>query len=147
MRSIDSNDVRPNAALDLAGEPMALPAVFRREGEYWTIAFAGGVCRLRDGAGLRYLAALLHRPNLKVSAAELIRLAGRQPPGARGGERPRATADAERNRVSVTRAIRSAIDRLAAHHPALVEHLRATIHTGASCAYSLDPRRTIEWEP
>ena len=40
----------------------ATRGLFRLEGEYWTIAFGSEVCRLRDSAGLRYLAVLLGRP-------------------------------------------------------------------------------------
>src|SRR5215470_16694280 len=48
-------------------------ALFRPEGEFWTIAFGSEVCRLRDSAGLRYLAVLLGRPGVKVLAADAIR--------------------------------------------------------------------------
>jgi hypothetical protein len=37
-------------------------AVLRLEGDFWTIAFGAELCRLRDSAGLRYLAVLLRRP-------------------------------------------------------------------------------------
>jgi len=33
--------------------------LFRIEGEYWTNAFDGQICRLRDTKGLRYVAHLL----------------------------------------------------------------------------------------
>jgi pimeloyl-ACP methyl ester carboxylesterase len=37
--------------------PTPMPSdVFRCEGEYWTLAFAGRVCRLRDAKGLHYIA-------------------------------------------------------------------------------------------
>jgi hypothetical protein len=36
-------------------------SVFRLEGEYWTIAYNGVVCRLRDTVGLRSIAQLLRR--------------------------------------------------------------------------------------
>jgi tetratricopeptide (TPR) repeat protein len=52
---------------------------------------------------------------------------------------------AERARVSVTRAIRSALDRIAAQSPRLGDHLRATIRTGTYCSYVPDPRAPIEW--
>ena len=66
-----------------SGSPMRAPsaqrtpATFRLEGDVWTIAFGEELCRLRDSAGLRYLAALLGRPGLKVLAADLVVLAGR----------------------------------------------------------------------
>src|SRR5262245_7786010 len=114
-------------------------ALFRPEGEYWTIAFGAEVCRLRDSAGLRYLAVLLRRPGVKVLAADLVVLAGRQ-------QADRADTDRERARVRITHAIRTAMRRLALHHPALSEHLRATVCTGTYCAYQPDPRRPVEWE-
>ncbi len=58
----------------------------------------------------------------------------------------RSTDALERARVSVTRAIRAALQRLGAYHPALVEHLSATVRTGAACSYAPDPRRRIEWD-
>jgi hypothetical protein len=114
-------------------------ALFRPEGEYWTIAFGSEVCRLRDSAGLRYLAVLLGRPGKKVLAADLAVLAGRVPAD-------RALTDRERARVRITHAIRTTMRRLALHHAALSEHLRATVSTGTYCAYQPDPRRLVEWE-
>src|SRR5512144_3250467 len=87
-------------------------AVLRLEGDFWTIAFGAELCRLRDSAGLRYLAALLCRPGLKVLAADLVVLAGRATDGA---VRP----DRERARASVTHAIHTTMRRLALHHAAL----------------------------
>jgi tetratricopeptide (TPR) repeat protein len=52
-------------------------AVFRAEGDYWTIAYAGRELRLRDSRGLRYLAELLHHPGREFHATELVRLAAR----------------------------------------------------------------------
>ena len=112
-------------------------ALFRPEGEFWTIAFGSEVCWLRDSAGLRYLAVLLGRPGVKVLAADVILLAGRA---------DRALSDRERARVRITHAIRTTMRRLALHHAALSEHLRATVSTGTYCAYRPDPRRPVEWE-
>src|SRR5215470_12862351 len=39
--------------------PEADDAVFRQEGDYWTLAYQGSVCRLKDLKGLHYLAFLL----------------------------------------------------------------------------------------
>jgi hypothetical protein len=49
-----------------------LPAVFRKEGEYWTLAFQGSVCRLKDSRGLHYLALLLQHPNEELPALQLV---------------------------------------------------------------------------
>ena len=64
--------------------------VFRKEGEYWTIAYAGTVLRLKDVRGLAYLAQLLTYPGREFHAAELMALVdGPDPEGltsARPGE-------------------------------------------------------------
>jgi AAA ATPase domain len=72
------------APLEVAG------TVFRREGEYWTVAYEGSVVRLRDTKGLRHLARLLAQPAREVLAVDLeaaeCRPAGTAVagPGARG---------------------------------------------------------------
>src|SRR5262245_32972983 len=55
-----------------AGDLSACPQIFRREGEYWTISYAGTTIRLRDGVGVRYLAELLAQPCLPLAAEALI---------------------------------------------------------------------------
>jgi tetratricopeptide (TPR) repeat protein len=57
-----------------AAEPKAAGAagnVFRREGEYWTVAFDGAVVRLKDAKGLRHLARLLAQPGREFLAVDL----------------------------------------------------------------------------
>jgi hypothetical protein len=56
-----------------------------------------------------------------------------------GGRDRRAASTSERARVSVTRAIRQAMVRVAEHHPELGQHLDRTIRTGTYCAYVPDP--------
>ncbi|MEA2587772.1 MAG: hypothetical protein QOH66_699 [Actinomycetota bacterium] len=46
-------------------------SVFRCEGEYWTISYAGRTARLKDAKGLRYLAQLLARPLVEVHVGDL----------------------------------------------------------------------------
>jgi tetratricopeptide (TPR) repeat protein len=54
--------------------PLAVEtSVFRREGEYWTIAHAGTTIRIKDAKGLRYLALLLRHPEREFPALELVR--------------------------------------------------------------------------
>lgn len=120
-------------------------SVFRLEGEYWTIAYNGVVCRLRDTAGLSYIAHLLRRPGEKVAAAELGRMA--RTSMASGGVQGRliATDDSELARVKTTRAIRTAMQRIGTHNAPLIEHLRATINTGTFCSYMPDPRLLVAW--
>jgi hypothetical protein len=42
-------------------QPLA-PNIFRHEGDYWTLAFAGEMCRVRHTLGMHYLVQLLHHP-------------------------------------------------------------------------------------
>jgi hypothetical protein len=65
--------------------------------------------------------------------------------GLGGRDRPAGSAG-ERARISVTRAIRSAIARIAVHSPSLGAHLEATIRTGTYCSYTPDPRAPIVWD-
>lgn len=57
--------------------------------------------------------------------------------------RDRAAADpVERARVAVTKAIRSAVRAIRAHHPSLGQHLVLTVRTGTFCCYSAEPAPT-----
>ena len=62
-----------------------------------------------------------------------------------GGRARRAGSAPERARVSVTRAVRSAISRIRQHHPPLGEHLDRAIRTGIYCVYLPDSRSTGPW--
>jgi AAA ATPase domain len=63
--------------------PPAADAVFRREGEFWTIAYQGQTFRLRDVKGLRYIASLLASPGHEVHVLELVSAATGGPADAR----------------------------------------------------------------
>jgi hypothetical protein len=52
--------------------PDASPNVFRREGDYWTVTFAGHTVRLRDVKGMRYLARLLAGPGREHHVLDLV---------------------------------------------------------------------------
>ncbi len=62
-----------------------------------------------------------------------------------GGRGRRAAAASERARVSVTRALRAALERIASGHEALGDHLATTVRTGTFCAYEPDPHVPIVW--
>jgi hypothetical protein len=69
--------------------------------------------------------------------AELARAYGR-------GGRPRRVGDTdERARQAVSWRIRDALTRIERVHPALAQHLRASVRVGAVCAY--DPVDPVEW--
>ncbi len=48
------------------------PNIFRLEGEYWTVSFAGATCRLKEARGLHYIAHLLQHPHQEVHVLTLI---------------------------------------------------------------------------
>ena len=62
--------------------------------------------------------------------------------GPRGRTR-RASSNADRVRVAVTRRIRAAIAQIAKHHAPLGMHLTASIRTGYSCSYA--PADQLVW--
>ena len=201
-----------------AADGVASWSVFRREGEYWSIAFAGQGFRLKDVRGLHYLAYLLRNPGREfhvldlAAAGQAVQAGGpRTSParddglhparpsdvgpilderaktayrarlreleedlaeatswadpvraararqemqfltgqlaaavGLRGRDRTAGSA-AERARVNITKAVKTALARIRAHSPALAGHLDATIHTGTFCSYTPDPRAPITW--
>jgi predicted ATPase len=80
------------AAAEGAG-PEAARNLFRREGEYWTIAYEGAVVRLRDAKGLRHLARLLTHPGQEFHAVDLEAAEGQPGQAAPVGPRDRAGGD------------------------------------------------------
>ena len=62
-----------------------MDAVFRREGEFWSIAYTGQMFRLRDLKGLRYIASLLASPGREVHVLELVNAATGRAAHAREG--------------------------------------------------------------
>jgi len=181
---------------------------FRREGEYWTIAYEGRVTRLRDSKGMRVLAHLLAQPGRPHAALDLERLGAAADDGAAraaassdagelldvaarrayrarlaelgdaideaersgkadesgqlreemdfitreisralglGGRSRRAGSIAERARLNVMRAVRSAIQRISEVDGELGAHLHAAVHTGTVCVYAPDTRAPIAW--
>lgn len=116
-------------------------SIFRREGEYWTVAYAGAVSRLRDAKGLYYLALLLRHPNKRFAATDLLRQAG-----ALNGNAGDTSPDLEQARSAVTKRIKAAIQKIRVHHPTLGYYLSATIKTGYVCAHLPGPEGPIEWE-
>ena len=127
MRSTPSRLRASRSSTPSPAAPGAEAAIFRREGEYWTIAYHGVILRLRDAKGLRYLAWLLCHPGQRISAAHLIRTDASPYSGA-----PQApSSDEERARLAVTKRVKSAVRKIGDHHPALGYHLSAGIKTGA----------------
>jgi hypothetical protein len=50
--------------------------LFCREGDYWSIAFAGHTLRLKDSKGLHYLSHLLRHPGQEFHALDLVQGGG-----------------------------------------------------------------------
>jgi hypothetical protein len=79
------------------------------------------------------------RDEMEVLAHELGRAIGL------GGGIRETASPAEKARQSATKAIRSAVGRIAAHSPALARHLGSTVRTGVYCIYDPDPRVPVTW--
>ena len=62
-----------------------------------------------------------------------------------GGRPRRATADAERARVNVTRTLRATIDRITLAAPVAGAHLNASVRTGTLCRYQPAPGGPARW--
>jgi tetratricopeptide (TPR) repeat protein len=70
-------ETAPAAAAAPVAAPTIEPAdpdlsVFRREGDYWHVAFEGRQVRLRDLKGMRYVARLLAEPNRQLHVVDLV---------------------------------------------------------------------------
>lgn len=80
------------------------------------------------------------REQLEFLARELARAVGLH-----GTPRPGSTR-AERARLNVTRAIRSAIKRMTTTNRHLGLYFETTVKTGAYCSYTPDPRLPVTWQ-
>jgi hypothetical protein len=119
------------------GAPRQAPAVFRRVGEVWELAWAGTEVRLRDRKGLHDLARLLSSPGREIAALDL---AGTSVVGGEGdavldrtarhayAARPRELEAELDQSDRHTDTARSA--RLAAEHDTLLEQLTAAYGLG-----------------
>jgi len=47
-------------------------ALFRHEGDFWTLAYEGTVCRVKDAKGLHYIAYLLRHPEHEFHVLDLV---------------------------------------------------------------------------
>src|SRR2546429_3303437 len=60
--------------------------LFRKEGEYWTLGYAGQLCRLKDARGLAHLTQLLRSPGIEFHALDLVRGSATGPLAGRDAE-------------------------------------------------------------
>jgi hypothetical protein len=63
-----------------------------------------------------------------------------------GGRDRKSASPAERARLSVTKAVRSALKRISSGDPRLAAHLENALRTGVFCSYQPDPRVPVSWE-
>ena len=87
-------------------------------------------------------------PERAARAREELAFVARELAGAVGlhGRDRKTGSDAERARVNVTRAIRTAIKRVSEHDPALGRRLGAEVRTGTFCVYEPAPGETPAWD-
>ncbi|MGH7319993.1 MAG: ATP-binding protein, partial [Candidatus Rokuibacteriota bacterium] len=96
-------EIEPLRRIGGPGEPVEVAAnVLRREGEWWTLAFAGRAIRLRDAKGLRDIARLLATPEREVHVLELL---GAPQPAARASARAAEILDPQARRAYEARIV------------------------------------------
>jgi hypothetical protein len=83
-------------------------------------------------------AARLHH-EIDALTAELTRAVGLW------GQRRVIAPHLERIRLNVSRAIRTAIERIGRSHAAVAQHLRAAVRTGTFCCYLPEPLHPVDW--
>ncbi len=66
-------------------QPVSELNVFRREGDYWSVAFEGRTVRVRDLKGIRYLARLLADPGREIHVLDLVAAESGMDAGVVGG--------------------------------------------------------------
>jgi tetratricopeptide (TPR) repeat protein len=74
---LETNDIRASQKGLSGSSPHQIlePSVFRREGEYWSLAYERDAFRLKDSKGLRYIAHLLADPGREFFVLDLLRQA------------------------------------------------------------------------
>ena len=155
-----------------AAPPLASPAgmraslpepggvnVFRREGEYWTVVYAGAAIHLRDTKGLHYVAHLLAHPTREIHVADLATLGVEPGEGARGrGDMavesdlgavldPRATAEYRRRLADLRDELAEATTSADAGGAACARHEIELITHELSAAYGLGGRARRAGDP
>ncbi len=216
----ETGPVAPDTSRAAASDDAANHAVFRRDGDYWTISYEGKVFRLKHLKGLDCLAYLLSHPSTEIHSSSLAAVMNKLPAGdgvaileshgdngsatdlgdagpilddraknsykhrltelreeleqakragdlwraeraeqeidflteelsravGLGGRDRRAASSVERARLSVTKAIKSVLAKIAQHNRDLGDHLSTTVRTGTFCSYKPDPRSPIFWK-
>jgi tetratricopeptide (TPR) repeat protein len=79
--------------------PAKVSGLFRREGEYWTLAYQGTRVRMKEAKGLRYIATLLRDPGREFYAGDLLGSAGEPAAGDLGPILDSSARAAYKNRI------------------------------------------------
>jgi hypothetical protein len=133
---------------DVAGVGVHVAARIQAAAAPDQILVSRTVRELVAGSGIQFASAGTHQlkgvsgewPLYRVSSG----VAAQHGDGAETKERRRRAADhAERARLAVTKAVKSALHRLAAVHPRLAAYLQPTVRRGFFCVYTPDP--PITW--
>lgn len=115
------------------GEHNGHRATLTRTRGGWLVGTAPAEHLIPARKGLVYLHCLVSRPGVLLDVVALA------DPG--GNDRY-----AERSRVNVTLAIRSAVRAIERVDPLLGGHLRSAVRTGRYCCYLPDPASDVQWE-
>src|SRR6266853_5695581 len=65
-------DVKTAVATVFQGTSLPEQAIFRKEGEYWTVGYGGNTFRLKDTKGLGYIVHLLRHPTVEFHVLDLF---------------------------------------------------------------------------
>jgi tetratricopeptide (TPR) repeat protein len=88
---VHANASPPRRTAGITPEPglASQPAenIFRKEGDYWTLAYQGRTCHLKDTRGLRAIAVLLHTPGQEQHVLDILAVLGESQRPARRQER------------------------------------------------------------
>jgi hypothetical protein len=146
----------------------ARQGIFRKEGECWTIGYGAKTVRLKDTRGLAYLAHLLRYPAVEFHVLDLLGETTSQRKQDEtsqselrstdaltkelsravglGGRSRRAGSATERARQSITKTIKSVLERIAQADATLGDLFSRCIRTGTFCSYQPDLDFPIAWE-
>lgn len=139
-------------------QPARNGAVFRKAGDYWRVVYSGQNTMLQDTVGVRHIARLLESPDTPFLAYHLVLLEKGSLPQL-DEALPTMTADElaeeglpsigipeeslEKARSTVTHAIIAVLNKLKKQHPALHDHLRASLTLGLQVSYR--PNNSTSW--
>jgi hypothetical protein len=88
------------------------------------------------------VAHLLRHPGEKIAATDLLMIGGTSAPRPLAASAP---ATPEQARMTVTKRVKAAVQKVGVHHASLGHHLSTCIKTGRTCVYMPDPARPIAW--